>query len=121
MGVEFVKGKVATVKEVEDGNMVLRYEDILEGKVKEAKHDLVVLSTGALPNLDTSSMFKDNPIELDKFSFIKQVDELVSPATTNIDGVFVSGTASGPKDIPDTILSAGGAASEAASYLRRLK
>jgi heterodisulfide reductase subunit A2 len=121
MGVEFVKGKVAKVEEVEDRNMVLRYEDILEGKVKEMKHDLVVLSTGALPNLDVTSMFKDTPIELDRFSFVKQVDELVSPATTNIDGVFVAGTASGPKDIPDTILSAGGAASEAASYLRRLK
>ncbi|MFO7827855.1 MAG: FAD-dependent oxidoreductase [Bacteroidales bacterium] len=121
MGVQFVKGKVAKVEEVEDGNMVLRYEDILEGKVKEMKHDLVVLSTGALPNLDVKNMFAEKAIELDRFSFVKQVDELVSPAATNIEGVFVAGTASGPKDIPDTILSAGGAASEAASYLRRLK
>ncbi|MBS3772564.1 MAG: FAD-dependent oxidoreductase, partial [Bacteroidales bacterium] len=121
MGVNFVKGKVAKVKESENGDMILRYEDVLEGKVKEAKHDLTVLSVGALPNMDVSGMFSEKSIELDRFNYVKQVDELASPASTNIDGVFVAGTASGPKDIPDTILSAGGAASEAASYLRRLK
>ena len=121
MGVQFVKGKVAKVEEIEDNNLVLRYEDVIQGKVKEARHDMVVLSTGVLPNLDITGIFNDTPVQLDKFNFVKQVDELISPATTSINGVFVAGTASGPKDIPDTILSAGGAASEAASYLRRLK
>ena len=32
---------------------------------------------------------------------------------------FVAGTASGPMDIPDSILSAGAASAETASYLRR--
>ena len=121
MGVQFIKGKVAKLDEIDDGNLNLRYEDVIAGKVKEAKHDMVVLSTGILPNLDINGIFNDTPVQLDKFNFVKQVDELISPAETSINGVFVAGTASGPKDIPDTILSAGGAASEAASYLRRLK
>lgn len=65
-------------------------------------------------------MFPVQPLELDKFNFVKQADELISPALTSIPGVFVAGAASGPKDIPDSILSAGCAASEVASYLNSM-
>jgi len=121
MGVEFVKGKIATIAEKEDGsgNLILRYEDIGSGVVKEAEHDLVVLSVGILPNTEMASLFKNEKLELDDFNYIKQVDELLSPSKTSIDGVFVAGTSSGPMDIPDSILSSGAASAEAASYIKR--
>jgi heterodisulfide reductase subunit A len=121
MGVEFVKGKVGKISELENGNLKIRYEDISEGKVKEAEHDLVVLSVGILPNLEVDSFFREEKVELDDFNYVKQTDELVSPSRTTMDGVFVAGTASGPMDIPDSILSAGAASSETASYLKSLK
>jgi len=119
MGVNFVKGKVAKIRENENGSgdLILRYEDVTKGVVKEAKHDLVVLSVGVVPNKEVPQMFKDQILELDRFNFVKQADELISPALTSIRGVFVAGAASGPKDIPDSILSAGCAASEVAGYL----
>jgi len=119
MGVEFVKGKVGMIKEKEDGNLIVRYEDIEEGKVKEAEHDLVVLSVGILPNTDFTEMLKSDNIKQDDFNYVKQIDELVNPAKTSVEGIFVAGTAAGPMDIPDSILSAGAASSETASYLRR--
>ena len=119
MGVNFVKGKVAKITENENkkGDLILRYEDVTKGVVKEAKHDLVVLSVGVLPNKEIPQIFKNQVLELDTFNFVKQTDELVSPALTSIKGVFVAGAASGPKDIPDSILSAGCAATEVAGYL----
>ena len=119
MGVNFVKGKVAKITENESkkGDLILRYEDVTKGVVKEAKHDLVVLSVGVLPNKEIPQIFKNQVLELDSFNFVKQTDELVSPALTSIKGVFVAGAASGPKDIPDSILSAGCAATEVAGYL----
>lgn len=117
MGVSFVKGKIGKIEEVEDGNLKLRYEDIEQGVVKEAEHDMVVLSVGILANDGVSSMF-NNKLELDPFNFVNQTDLLANPAQTNIPGVFVAGTASGPMDIPDSILSAGAASSETAGYLR---
>lgn len=117
MGVNFVKGKIGKITEKEGGNLILRYEDINEGKVVEAEHDMVVLSVGVLPNQDAAKLFQDDAMKLDKFKFISQEDPLISPARTSIDGVFVAGTASGPMDIPDSILSAGAASSEAISYL----
>jgi heterodisulfide reductase subunit A2 len=40
MGVNFVKGKIGKIKEKEDGNLILRYEDINENIVKEAEHTI---------------------------------------------------------------------------------
>ncbi|MEI6122581.1 MAG: FAD-dependent oxidoreductase [Bacteroidota bacterium] len=119
MGVNFVKGKVAKIRENDDskGDLIVRYEDIATGVLKEAKHDLVVLSVGVLPNKEISEVFKNQTLQLDAFNFVKQTDELINPALTSIEGVFVAGAASGPKDIPDSILSAGCAATEVAGYL----
>jgi heterodisulfide reductase subunit A len=121
MGVEFMKGKVGKITEKENGNLILRYEDIEEGVVKEAEHDMVVLSVGVLPNLGIDDVFDNERLKLDPFNFIDQADILASPAKTSIEGVFVSGTASGPMDIPDSILSGGAASAEATSYLRKEK
>jgi heterodisulfide reductase subunit A-like polyferredoxin len=121
MGVQFIKGKIAKITEKEDGsgNLILRYEDIGSGAVKEAEHDLVVLSVGILPNNEMAALFKNEKLELDTFNYIKQTDELLSPAKTSIEGVFIAGSSSAPMDIPDSILSAGDASAEAASYVRR--
>jgi len=117
MGVKFVKGKIGKITEQANGNLTLRYEDVQSGKIKESDHDLVVLSVGILANKDTPSLFKGLQPGVDQQEFILQSDPLLSPARTTIKGVFVAGTASGPKDIPDSILSAGSAAGEALSYL----
>jgi len=121
MGIEFVKGKVGRISEKENGNLLLRYEDIVEGVVKEAEHDLVVLSVGILPDQIPDHLFKTKALAKDPFNYVKQVDELSNPAKTSINGVFVAGAASGPMDIPDSILSAGAASAETATYIRRLK
>lgn len=122
MGVNFVKGKVAKITENASGNgdLVLRYEDVIKGVIKEAKHDMVVLSTGVVPKKGINKMFTSPKLELDAYRYVKQIDELISPSLTSIPGVFVAGAASGPKDIPDSILSAGCAAAEVASYLNGL-
>jgi len=119
MGVNFVKGKIGKITEKENGNLILRYEDIAEGVVKEAEHDMVVLSVGVKSNPSAGKIFDGSSLKLDPLQFVAQQDLLGSPAKTSIDGVFVAGTASGPMDIPDSILSAGSASSEAISYLTR--
>jgi len=120
MGANYVKGKVASVSEKENGNLVLRYEDIASGKVSESEHDLVVLSVGLLANPEIIKVFKNITLETDPLNYIKQPDLLQNPASTSIDGVFVAGTATAPMDIPDTIMSAGAAASEVSGYLKQL-
>ncbi|MCL6634719.1 MAG: FAD-dependent oxidoreductase [Peptococcaceae bacterium] len=122
MGAAFVKGRVARIEEKEDGNLILYYEDIDNGgKLARAEHDLVVLSVGILPAPGAQSLFVDQVLEVDDYSFVKEVDEDLNPAGTGIEGVFVAGAVSGARDIPDSILHAGAAAAQAAAYVERIR
>jgi len=123
MGVNFVKGKVARIREKGDrsGDLTVRIEDIETGQVKEFNHDMVVLSSGVRPENSIIKAFNGEAPELDEFRFIRQADPLMSPARTTVEGVFVAGTAAAPMDIPDSILSAGCAASEVAAYLSMME
>ncbi|MBU0676876.1 MAG: FAD-dependent oxidoreductase [Verrucomicrobia bacterium] len=121
MGVYFVKGKVAKVEEAEDGNMTVFYEDMANsGGLKTATHDLVVLSVGLLPNREALGLFPDQMLKADDFHYVAEVEEDIDPGRTSIAGVFVAGTASGARDIPDSILHAGAAAAQAAAYIENL-
>jgi heterodisulfide reductase subunit A len=117
MGVTFIKGKIGKITENQKGDLLLRYEDINENKLKEAEHDMVVLSVGVQANPEPLNLFPEEGLKADPYNFVYQADSLASPARTSIKGVFVAGTASGPMDIPDSILSAGSASAEAISYL----
>jgi len=117
MGIRFVKGKVAKITEKEDGNLVVRVENIDDGTIEEEEYDMVVLSIGLTPNSEVVKAFKNVEIELDPFGFIKPVSENTNPVLTNVKGVFVAGCAAGPKDIPDSVAEANAAAIQCIDYL----
>ena len=121
MGVEFIKSRVARISEKENGNLILHFEDIENGGIpRKAEHDLVVLSVGLLPNTSFLNAFNGVKPMCNEFNYVQPSDELITPSLTSMNGVFVAGTASGPMDIPDTILSASNASAETANYLKNL-
>ena len=120
MGARFIKGRVAGITEKKDGNLVLRYEDIEgDGGIVEAEYDLVVLAVGVQPNPGVARLFADGSLALDDYAWVGEADEDLDPGRTNLPGVFVAGTASGAKDIPDSILHAGAAVAQAAAHIER--
>ncbi len=121
MGVYFIRGKVARIEESENQDLIVHYEDIDgEGGMKQAGHDLVVLSVGLLPTQGASGLFDGGILKTDRFSYIKEIDDDLEPGRTSIEGVFVAGSASAIRDIPDTILHSGAAASQIAAYLKKI-
>lgn len=116
MGIEFVKAKVAKITEDEQQNPVLRVELIDEGsQVVERTHDLVFLSLGMQPHYNPQSLYG---VSVAEDGFITIPSPNISPCVTDRPGMFVTGTASGPMDIVDSIVMAGAAAAEAAAYLQ---
>ncbi len=116
MGIEFVKGKVARITEDEDQNPIVRVELIDEfSHVAERKHDLIVLSVGMLPGYNPEAIY-GVPVADD--GFIQIPDYNVFPTETAQEGIFATGTATGPMDIVDSIMTAGAAAAETAAYIR---
>lgn len=117
MGIEFVKAKVAKITEDEEQNPVVRIEVMEEdGRVEERKHDMVVLSLGMLPMWRSDGVVPGSTAE---DGFIRSAQPSLAPCRTDEEGVFVAGTAAGPKDIPDSIVEAGAAAMETSIYLHR--
>ena len=122
MGAGFIKGRVASISEKAGGDLILRYEDIEGGGgIAEAEYDLVVLAVGVQPNADAARFFAPGELALDAHGYVEETDEDLNPGATSIPGVFVAGAASGPRDIPESILHAGAAVAQAAAYLERKK
>ena len=88
---------------------------MLSGELREIEVDLVVLATGVRPRKQTEELCNIMSIERDEYGFIKAGS--VAPSKTNVDGIFVCGMASGPKDVPDTVASGGEAASRCMEYI----
>lgn len=116
MGVELIKAKVARITEDEQQNPVVRVEIMEEdGRVEERTHDMVVLSLGLVPAWNPQEAGLAAPAA---DGFVCCVEPALAPCRTPEEGVFVAGAAAGPKDIPDSVVEAGAAATEAAAYLR---
>ena len=119
MGIEFIKGKVALITEDEDQNPIVRVELVEDGaRVVERTHDMIVLSVGMLPGNNPQPIYRV-PIAEDGFVSVPSPNS--TPSKTNRSGIFVTGTAGGPMDIVDSIVTAGAAAAEAAAYIEAHK
>jgi heterodisulfide reductase subunit A len=118
MGAVYIKGRVSKVTEEPNGDLLVRYEDIENGgNIVEASYDLVVLAVGIQPNREVDKLFAGTPLGLDEYYYVAEPSAELNPGETNIPGVFVAGTASGAKDIVDTILHAGAAVAQVAAHL----
>ena len=115
MGVQFVRGKVASISQDEHQNPLLRLELTDEGsQIVERNHDLVVLSVGMLPAVSPEAIY-NIPVGEDGFIYIPNPN--LAPTITNRPGIFATGTAVSPMDIVDSVVLAGAAAAEAAAYI----
>jgi heterodisulfide reductase subunit A len=115
MGINFVRGKVARVDPIEDGDLRLHVEttDDAENPLQEHRHDLVVLAQGMIPAWNPAAT---TPVACASDGFVA-TPSLTDPTATSAPGIFVAGAAAGPKDIVDTIAEAGAAAMQVSRYL----
>jgi heterodisulfide reductase subunit A-like polyferredoxin len=122
MGVNFVKGKVARIDLLENGKMALHFEDMLgKGGPQTREHDLVVLAVGFLPNTAPFALYKGSELERDAFNYVREINPIIEPGATNVAGLYLAGTVNGAKDIPDTVLHAGAAATQVSAFLERMR
>jgi heterodisulfide reductase subunit A len=106
---------------VEDGNTVVKINDILTGRREiSVKADLVVLVTGMVPRGDNSiaSLFK---LPRGRDTFFNEIHMKLRPVETVIDGITISGACQGPKNIMESVNSALSAATKSFSYVNKGK
>ncbi|MEO0085768.1 MAG: CoB--CoM heterodisulfide reductase iron-sulfur subunit A family protein [candidate division WOR-3 bacterium] len=117
-GVVFRRGKPSEVFR-RNGRLVVRADDTLLGKVVEQETDMVVLGTGLVPAQGTAGLAQTMKLSLSADRFLLEAHPKLRPVDTNIEGVYLAGCCQGPKDIPDTVAQARGAASAAVALLNR--
>jgi len=84
-------------------------------EILEETFDMVILSAGARPPASAEAMARTLGIKLNKFGFCETDD--LTPVDSSVPGIFVCGAFSGPKDIPDSVAQASGAAGKVAALL----
>lgn len=113
--VKFIRGKAARVTESEEepGRLIVEAEDTLTAKFIRLPVDMVVLSPAIVPRSDAKDMARLFNLSSDKQGFFMERHPKLAPLSTMTEGVFIAGVCQGPKDIPDTVAQAQGAAAEA--------
>jgi heterodisulfide reductase subunit A len=114
-GIQMYKGvRVASVDEdPETKKLLVRYSNGAESNVEE--FDLVVLSVGFEPPADAHKLSDSLGIKLNKYGFADTT--VFDPLSTSRKGVYVTGAFSAPKDIPQSVAEASGAACKAGSQV----
>jgi heterodisulfide reductase subunit A-like polyferredoxin len=114
-GVRFVRAKVSSIEEVpKTKNLVVTYESDI-GEVKHEEFDLVVLSVGFNPPNGARELASKLEIQLNNYGYCDT--NRLNPIHTSKGGIFVCGAFGGPKDIPETVMQASGAAAKAEALL----
>jgi heterodisulfide reductase subunit A-like polyferredoxin len=115
--VTYIRGRPGRIEvNPENDNPIIWYEETTTGEVKSFEAELVVLAQAMVPQI-SEELAKTLGIELDQEGFVKTVDKVLQPLDTTRPGIFACGYVHSPRDIPDSVTQASGAAGRAAEAI----
>lgn len=112
----YLRGKVSKIFE-EKGKIKVWGVDTLSGKPVEIEADMVVLAMAMRPSRGAEELAKKLKIALDKDGFLAEAHPKLRPVESVTAGIFLAGAAQAPKDIPEAVAQASGAAGKAVAIL----
>jgi heterodisulfide reductase subunit A len=116
----YIRGKVAKVFR-EGDKVVVWGVDTLTGKRVEVRADLVVLAQAIVPSPGTEELARKLRIACGAEGFLREAHPKLRPLEALTAGVFLAGAAQGPKDIPEAVAQASGAAAKVVALLSQPK
>jgi heterodisulfide reductase subunit A len=119
LDVEFVAGIPSDVRMAADGSL---YFDVFErgtNKLLEMHADMVVLANGLVPSKDIARINELFHASRSADGFLLEAHPKLRPLECSTAGIFLAGACQGPKDIPDTVAQASGAAAKAIDLLSK--
>jgi heterodisulfide reductase subunit A len=113
-GLQYIRSRVPCIEEdPETQNLILTYETE-DGKIQKEEFDMVVLSVGLEPPRSNEELSKIFGVPLNEYGFLDW--KIFEPLQAK-EGIYACGAFSGPKDIPDTVAQASGAAAMASAII----
>jgi heterodisulfide reductase subunit A len=114
-GVTYRRAMPSSVHQVQQTRDLLVSYVGEEGKLQEETFNLVVLAIGFAPPAGMQELARELGVALNEVGFA--ATDGYHPTRTGREGVFVAGAFREPKDIPETVAEAAGAAAEVAAFL----
>ena len=135
-GVKYTRCRISSLKEnPANGNLVVRYADnepmnqlanepnsqsaIRNPQLVEEEFDLVVLSVGMEISQKVRDLGTKLGVQLDDYGFCQTIP--FRPLETSRAGIFAAGPFIEPKDIPESVVDASGAAANAEALLAQVR
>ena len=120
-GIHFIRGRVSEVAETIDGRVQVKAEDTLSGKPVKVKLDLLILMSGIICHRGNHDLARSVSLPVDEDGFFRSLDNIAGVTRTDRKGLFLAGTCTGPKTIPETLAEARSAALNVYEYLKAKK
>lgn len=116
-GINLIRGRPSEILGDRE-SLVFDVYDTITDKLLQIKTDLVVLSTALVPSKGTKKMAEILHLPYDFTNFLTSLHMKIAPVDTSNRGIFIVGTAEGPKPIQECITDACSAASRVATFLK---
>jgi heterodisulfide reductase subunit A len=115
LGVNFARCRIPVVKEDPQTHNLILTVASEDGSLAKRQFKLVVLSIGQTPSPKFNELCGVLGLETNRWGYCRT--QPFSLVETSREGIYVCGSAAGPKDISDTMVEAGAAAGEATQWL----
>jgi heterodisulfide reductase subunit A len=118
-GVQFIRGLPAEITRTGENLLLLRGENTLLKELYRLEVSLAVLAPGFVPTLESEHLRRLFRLRTDPSGYLLGGHPATNPVEDSSRAVWGAGTAMGPRDIRDSVLSAGAAAAGMSAFLRR--
>jgi heterodisulfide reductase subunit A len=111
LGVVYLRGKVSRI--IDDGGRLEVWgSDTLSGQAVRVGADLVVQAMAAVPSAGSDQLARLMRVATDESGFFSEAHPKLRPVESPTAGIYLAGAAQFPKDIPETVAQASGAAAK---------
>jgi heterodisulfide reductase subunit A len=110
-GAVYLRGKVSRIVERE-GRLEVWGVDTLSGRSMRLGADLVVLALAAVPSAGSDVLARRMRVAVDESGFFAEAHPKLRPVESLTAGIYLAGAAQFPKDIPEAVAQASGAAAK---------
>lgn len=107
----YIRGKVSKLYR-ENGKVKIAGVDTIANKPIELEADLVVLAMAMIPTTGTEKLANVLKLQTDANGFLQETHPKLRPLESTTAGFYLAGCSQSPKDIPDTVSQASGAAAK---------
>ena len=109
-GVNYIRGRISKIYEKNGKLIVCGADTLLNAMPVEIDADMVVLATAGVANEGAEDLAQKLHVSYDSYHFFAEAHPKLKPVETNTAGIFLAGACQSPRDIPESVSMASGAA-----------